>query len=199
MVKNWQLFILALFVTHASSAQVKLDLEKLTFNEDPRELAKGRRKTADSLEPLSTLPAYTVYGIDVYHFGPVMLEEDCYTQLLLNSIKEKKLVGVVIGFETTATSKAIHKYVFSKYPKPVVLEQETVKRNNKNKPYLSPSAYLWRNIRPGITMLMSKGFHTENGVPVETTDLVLIQNNAKPAYQTGFKTVLDRIIKTYKP
>ncbi|WP_345954324.1 hypothetical protein [Mucilaginibacter sp. PAMB04168] len=199
MLLKLLLFLFLASVEFSCFAQAKLDLEKLTFKEDPRILVKNHKKSADPTEPLTSLPAYTTYDIAGYHFGPANLTEHCFVSFLLNSIKEKKLVGVIIGFETDAASKAINKYVFAKYGKPVVLEAETQKKDKNKKPYLSGSAYMWKNIKPQITLFLSKTYMVEDGKPVENTDLVLINNNVKPSYETNFKTVLDRVIKTYTP
>ncbi|WP_169316165.1 hypothetical protein [Mucilaginibacter paludis] len=58
---------------------------------------------------------------------------------------------------------------------------------------------MWRNIQPGKSLLLSSIYEFVDGKPVKHTDLVLINNDQKPAYQTNFKTVLDRVIKTYTP
>jgi hypothetical protein len=176
----------------------QVNLENLTFKEDPRVLVKNHKKSADETEPLTSLPAYTTYDIAGYQFGPVTLTEHCFVSFLLNSIAEKKLVGLIIGFETDASSKSINKYVFQRYGKPVVIEQEVWRNGKDNKPYPSSSAYLWKNVKPGISLLLSKIYIIEGGKRVENTDLVFIDNHVKPSYQTNFATVLDRIIKTYK-
>ncbi|QJD96558.1 hypothetical protein HH214_12055 [Mucilaginibacter robiniae] len=193
------IIMVASFMSYSCTAQEKVDLEKLTFKEDPRVLVKNRKKSADRTEPLTSLPAYTTYDIAGYNFGPVALTEDCFVSYLLNSVEDKKLVGLIIGFETDATSKAINKYIFSHYSKPVVLEPEVQKKDRNNKLYPSSSAYLWRNVKPGLSLLLSKSHPIENGKLVENTNVVLINNMVKPSYETNFKTVLDRVIKTYKP
>jgi hypothetical protein len=181
---------------YAGAAQV--NLENLTFKEDPRVLVKNHKKSADRTEPLTSLPAYTTYDIAGYHFGPVALTEHCFVSFLLNSIEEKRLVGLIIGFETDASSKAINQYVFKRYGKPVVIEREVLRKDKNNKPYPSSSAYLWKNVKPGVSFFLSKIYLLEDGKRVEHTDLVLIDNHIKPSYQTNFNTVLDRIIETYR-
>lgn len=198
-MKRLLIFLCSAFMGYSCTAQQKVDLEKLTFKEDPREIVKDHKKSADRTEPLTSLPAYTTYDIAGYNFGPVSLTEHCFVSFLLNSIEEKKLVGLIVGFETVAESKAIYKYIFQRYGKPVTLQRETQERDSHNKPYPSGSAFLWRNIRPGVSLLLSKDYVFKNNKPIESTDLVLINNDAKPAYETNFKTVLDRVIKTYTP
>jgi len=204
MKKTGILWAAALLIYHSSSAQVKptvnLDLEKLTFKEDPKMLTQNRRKSADPVEPLSTLPAYTVYDARGYTFGPVRLETDCYAQFLLNSVTEKKIVGLVIGFETEATSKAINRYIFQKYrAKPIVLEREVPQRNKSNQPTLSSSAYLWTNVRPGVSMILAKGYNqVVNGKTIETSELVFIENSAKSTRPGAPKLVLDCMKATYR-
>jgi len=192
------IILITSFMTYSCTAQVKLDLEKVTFKEDPRVLVKNHKKSADRSEPLTSLPAYTTYDINGFNFGPVALTEHCFVSFLLNSIEEKKLVGLIIGFESDASSKSINKYIFKHYGKPVVLQPETRKMGRNNKPYPSSSAYLWRDVKPGISFLLSKSYVVEDGKRVENTDLVLIDNKIKPSYETNYKTVLDRVIATYK-
>ncbi|MDT3405372.1 2-succinyl-5-enolpyruvyl-6-hydroxy-3-cyclohexene-1-carboxylate synthase [Mucilaginibacter terrae] len=58
------------------------------------------------------------------------------------------MVGIIIEFGTEATSKAVNKYIFKKYPQhPVVLEKQVNEPDNNNKYRLSSSAYLWRNVQ----------------------------------------------------
>ncbi|WP_157544030.1 hypothetical protein [Mucilaginibacter paludis] len=198
-MKRLLIFLLTAFMGYSCSAQQKVDLEKLTFKEDPRVIVKDRKKSADRTEPLTSLPAYTTYDIEGYSFGPVSLTEHCFVAFLLNSIEEKKLVGLIIGFETTAESEAIYKYVSQRYGKSVVLQKEAQLKDSHNKPYQGSSAFLWRNIQPGKSLLLSSIYEFVDGKPIKHTDLVLINNDQKPAYETNFKTVLDRVIKTYTP
>ena len=204
MKKIGILWAAALLLYHSSSAQVKptvnLDLEKLTFKEEPRALSQNRRRSADPVEPLSTLPAYTVYDARGYTFGPVRLETDCYAQFLLNSVTEKKMVGMVIGFETEATSKAINRYIRQKYrAQPIVLEQQVTQRDKHNQPKPGSSAYLWPNLRPGISMILAKGYNqVVNGKIIETSELVFIDNTIKSSRPGGPKLVLDRMKATYR-
>lgn len=192
-------FLLALSMSFMGySCVAQINLERLTFKEDPRVLVKNHKKSADRVEPLTSLPAYTTYDIAGYKFGSVALTEHCFVSFLLNSIEEKKLVGLLIGFETSESSKLINEYVFKRYGKPVVIEQEVWKKDKNNKPYPSSSAYLWKNVKPGISFFLSKIYLIENGKLIENTDLVLIDNHIKPSYKTNFDTVLDRIIETYK-
>jgi len=194
------LIILLTVVTgYTCMAQEKVDLEKLTFKEDPHVILKNHKRTADPVEPLTTLPAYTTYDMAGFSFGPVALTEHCYVAFILNSIAEKKQVGLLVGFETAPESKAINKYIFQKYGKPVIIAAEKQLTDKNNKPYPGSSAYMWRNVRPGVTMVLSKSYVSENGKQTENTELVLINNDAKPSYVSSVKTVLDKIIKTYTP
>lgn len=202
-MKNILLFCAMIMMGYACHAQadarVNLDLEKLTFKENPKTLIQGRSRSADRLEPLSTLPAYSVYDTKGYTFGPVKLDGESQTQFILNSVEEKKIVGLVIWFDTEVSSKAINTYIFNKYrAKPVVLEKQIQERDRQNKPYLTGSAYLWRNVRPGVSMILSKDYGTVvNGRRVEKAQLIFIDNSVKGSYQGSYKTVLDRMIATY--
>lgn len=175
----------------------KIDLEKLTFKEDVRALIKTRKKSADRVEPLTSLPAYSVYDTKGFYFGPVAFTGDGYVSFILNSVEDKKLVGLLVIFQNDANSKAVNDYIFKHYGKPEVLQKEVQKKDSKNKPYLSPSAYLWRNVKSGISMLVSNDYMYENGKAVKHTTVAFINNTVKPAYETNFKTVLDRVIKTF--
>jgi hypothetical protein len=197
-MKQLLIIILSAFTGYTCMAQEKVDLEKLTFKDDPHVILKQRKRTADQVEPLTTLPAYTTYDVPGYSFGPVSLTEHCFVSFILNSIAEKKEVGLLIGFDSAPESKAINKYIFQKYGKPVVIARER-QLMDKNKPYPSSSAYMWKNVRPGVTLVLAKSYVFDDNKPVENTNLVLINNDAKPSYESSIKTVLDKIIKTYTP
>ncbi len=198
-MKRVLMFLLTAFIGYPCMAQQRVDLEKLTFKEDPGGIIKKHKKAADRAEPLTSLPSYTTYEVSEFNFGPIPLTEHCFVSLLLNSTVEKKMVGLIVGFQTIAESKAINTYIFKHYGKPVTLQTEKQLMDSNNKPYPSGSAYLWRNIRPGVSLVLSKSYEFQNDKLVEGTDLLFINNNAKPAYKTYFKTVLERVIKTYTP
>jgi len=198
-MKRLLIFLCAAFMGYSCKAQQKLDLEKLTFKEDSRAILKDRKKSADPTEGFTSLPAYSTDDVSGFSFGSVSLTEHCSTSFLLNSIEEKKMVGLLINFKDTPESNAIYKYVFQRYGKPVTLQHETQKIDSHNKSYPSSSAFLWRNIRPGVSMILGKGYVFKQDKPVALIELILINNDAKPSYQTNFKTVLDRLIKTYTP
>jgi hypothetical protein len=190
-------FLPLLFVLKCD-AQNSIDLEKLTFKEDPRVLVKNHHKSADRLEPITALPAYTTYDMTGYRFGSIVFTEHCFISFLLNSVEDKKLVGLIMGSLTNATSKTIENYIFKRYGKPVVLQKEVQMRNSHNKPYPGGSAFLWRNVRDGMSLLLAKDYSLEDGKLVENATLVLINNTVEPSVKTNFKTALDRAIKTYQ-
>jgi len=54
---------------------------------------------------------------------------------------------------------------------------------------------MWRNTRPGKTMFLTTGYHFEEGKPIQSADVIIINNDAKPSYKSSLKTVLAHIIK----
>lgn len=200
MMKPFLIFLFALFASYSCIAQgQQIDLEQLTFKENAHDITQGHKRSADMVEPMTTLPAYTAYNAAGFHFGPVALGEDSFVSFVLNNVKEKKMEGIIVHYGTSAESKAIKAYLFKRYGKPNTIEPERQLLDQRNKPYTSDASYMWRNTRPGKTMFLTTGYHFEEGKPIQSADVIIINNDAKPSYESSLKTVLARIIKSLTP
>jgi len=75
-------FLIGLFAAWPCIAQdQQIDLEQLTFKENAHDITEGHKRSADMVEPMTTLPSYTAYNAAGFYFGPVALGEDSFVFL----------------------------------------------------------------------------------------------------------------------
>jgi len=205
MKKNILLILITLFATMCN-AQNKFDLQKLTFKEDPKELLKDRKKHADPAEGMTTLPAYLTDEVNGFSYGSASFTaggengptdmDKSNISFVLNSVAEKKIVGLIIRIEKTIEAKKLDDYISHSFTKPSVLSN--VPKPNRDGEKLGQAAYLYRNIQPGVSMIKSVEYSLKDKKPATALIVYIIKNDAVPSPNvTGFKTVLDRMIKSF--
>lgn len=177
-----------------------VDLENVTLKEEVNALIKDRKKSVDQLEMLSGLPGYKVEDIKGYRFGTVDVPEGSGVEFLFNSMAEKSLAGIDINFKTDTTAKAVSAYVFKKYGKPTqVIQKENTVYDQTDNAYRSSAVYLWRNVKPGISLLLLNKNEEINKQPWHTAEIIIIKNEIIPASPLNSSTSLNRIIQNYTP
>jgi hypothetical protein len=199
MKKNIASF-LCIVIAFSACTSGKIDLEGVTFKEDLDGLVKDHKKSVDQLEMLTGLPGYLIADVKGYYFGPVDVPDGGSVEFLFNSITDKKLAGMDINFKTDTSSKLISAYIFKRYGKPsqVILKEQTVYDSADNA-YRSSAAYLWRNIKPGISMVLLNKNEEINKQPWHTSELIILKNDITPASPLNSSTSLNRVIQNYSP
>ena len=105
-----------------------------------------------------------------------------------------------VNFKTDTTAKEISAYLFKKYGKPTqVIQKENTVFDSIDNAYRSSAAYLWSNIKPGISMVLFKRNEEINKQPWHTAELIIIRNEVVPASPLNASTSLNRIIQNYTP
>lgn len=186
-------------------SQSRVDLEKLTFNEDVKTLINNKRKSADRAEGYTTLPAYLLFDIDGFNYGPVLFtnggaagNNDQVTSdvsFLLNSIQEKKIVGLIINIEKPDEAKKFNQYINQKYGSPKTLAG--IPQPDKSGLISGFPSYLWKNIHPGISMVVINKYSINNNKQAFSTKVFILKNNAATIPKSN-QTVLDRVVQTGK-
>jgi hypothetical protein len=218
-------FISFIFFACHSQDKSRIDLEKLTYNEDVRILLKGkmpvadtsliksmsnaeisvRRVTVDTADVLTNLPTYRTYAIDFFKFGDVDLSNRNLggddvphgsVSMVLNSLQQKKIVGMIIGIGKIEDARKLDDYIKQKYGKPIVIAPEP--KPNKAGIIFGDCTYLWRNIQPNHSLVMANNYSTINGKQAFTTEIYIIQNDAKTQSHATNQTALDRILAISK-
>jgi hypothetical protein len=198
MVKKITL-ILSIFILLSSCAGNGIDLEKFTLDEEVSTLLTDKEKKADQLEQLTGLPGYLVSDVKDYKFGPVDVPNGSSVELLVKSLNEKELAGIDVSFKTDTSSKIISSYLFKKYGKPKTLQNEQRVYDSSDNAYRSSEAYLWSNIKPGISMVLLNKNEEINKQPWHTSELIILKNDVTPASPLNNSTSLNRVIQNYTP
>lgn len=197
--------LLAVGVT-ATRAQNKFDLQKPTYGVDIRATyLKGKQKQGDPAEIMTSLPAYSTYDVEGFTYGPVAFThgsdlgnsdtEASNIAFLIRSAQERVLVGMIITINKTAEAKKLAAYINQKYGKSIVLAQPP--KPNRKGETLGIASYLWKNIQPGVSLILSDEFSLKDNKPARSTTLYVIQNDVKTNPNLpGFKTVLDKLIRS---
>lgn len=194
-MKKIFLFFIATAIVYSTQAQ-KLDLEKVTFKEDYKTLTAGHQRIADH-DIVTTLPEYGVTDVTGYSFGPVKVQGgDSSVEFLLNNEKDRKPVGMVIRFETNESAKAAYNYILKHYPKLTRILQKAPKQQ-PGRVIPSPAGYLWTDIRPGVSMIVSTFHSIEDDKPLDDLTLIILQDDVKIKYPTANKTALNKALATY--
>jgi hypothetical protein len=192
--------ILSVCIALSSCTTHNVDLENVTFKEDVNVLIKDHKKSIDQLEMLTGLPGYLIADVKGYHFGTVDVPNGGSVEFLFNSNTDKKLAGMDINFKTDTSSKLLSTYIFKKYGKPSqVLQKEQKVYDSNDNAYRSSAAYLWNNIKPGISMVLLNKNEEINKQPWHTSEVIILKNDITPASPLNSSTSLNRVIQNYSP
>jgi hypothetical protein len=205
-MKKYIVFLLMILTANVCKSQERFDLEKLTFKEDVTALLKDKIKHGDNEEIATTLPAYLTFDVEGFKYGPVNFThggeqgEDAVTRsgitFLLNSVTEKKIVGIIIKIQKSAEAKQLNEYIRQKYGEPVVLAGGP--KPDKQGMLFGFPAYFWKNIQPDVSLVMVKQYTSINDKQAFGTVIYIVKNDAETSVPTTFKTVLNRIIYSAK-
>jgi len=215
---KYLLLIAAFLITLQSTAQNRIDLAALTYNEDVMVLLKGSQKIADTslnkklstqfvtvrrVTPetdniLTTLPDYRTYAIRFFKYGDFEfsnenLENDYLMGsvcAIVNSLKDNKLVGIIIQLRNAADAHKLDDYIKKLYGKPLVMAPEP--RPRKNGVVMGSAGFFWKDIKPGLSLVMKNEYTTLNGKQAFETQIYIVKNNVKSIDKS--QTLLNRPI-----
>jgi hypothetical protein len=202
-MKKLILPLLLTFTLGYCKAQTHIDLEKLTFKEDVKVLLKDRRKHADPNEIATTLPEYSIYELDGFNYGPVNFtgkndpgfEDISGVSFLLNSVAEKKIVGVIMAIKNTSEAKKLVQYIMQKHGKPAELEPRP--KPDKDGMLNGYNNFLWKDIQPGYSLVMVNNYNSTNKKQQFFTQVFILKNDQLTAVTTTYKTALNRILSIF--
>ena len=198
-MKNINLFIVAAYIALSSCGKKSVDLENVSLKEDATTLVGDRKSKVDKLEMLTGLPGYLVEEVEGYSFGGVEVPKGGSVEFLLTTIAEKKLAGMDINYKTDTTAKLVSTYLFKKYGKPKQLQNIERAYDSADNAYRSSAAYLWSNVKPGVSMVLLNKNEEINKQPWHTSEIIILRNDVTPASPLNASTSLDRVIQNYTP
>jgi hypothetical protein len=221
-MKYLLLLLTIVLITQTSYAQNRVNLATLTYNEDVMMLLKGNQKIADTslnkklsnqyvtvrrvtLETdnvLTTLPDYRTYAIRFFKYGDFEFSnenlENNYLMgsvcAMVNSLKDNRLAGIIIQLRNAADAHKLDDYIKKLYGKPVVIAAEP--KPHQDGMVMGSASYFWRNIRPGLSIVMNNEYTSLNGKQAFETPIYLVKNDVKTSDKS--QTVLNRILDISK-
>jgi hypothetical protein len=191
------LLTLSVCVALSACTNHSLNLEEVTLKEDVNALIKDHKASLDKLEMATALPGYLTTDVTGYHWGTVDVPSGSSVEFLFNSLTGKKLAGMDINFKTDTSSKIITAYLLKKYGKPTIIEDVQRVYDSADNAYRSSAAYLWSDVKPGISMVLLNKNEEINKQPWHTSELIILKNDVTPASPLNSSTSLNRIIENH--
>lgn len=219
---KYLLFLILCLIAQKSAAQSRIDLASLTYNENVMMLLKGTQKIADTSlnkqlsnqfvtvrrvtpetdDVLTMLPDYRTYAIRFFKYRDFEFSNDHLENnyqmgsvcAIVNSLKDNKLVGLLIQLRKTADAHRLDDYIKKLYGVPVVIASEP--KPQKDGVIMGSAGYFWKNIRPGFSLVMNNEYTTENGKQAFETQIYIVNNEVKTKDKS--QTVLSRILNISK-
>ena len=117
-------------VLNSCNSQQKVDLEKVEFTKDYKEILKNTKFQTDAREIVTTLPVAYTKDVGGYKFGNVSFVSNASTSaqsptvgVLINNSTERITIGLKIEIEDTSTSDRILTYLKAKYKNPKIISK----------------------------------------------------------------------------
>ncbi len=204
-MKIFLISIMASLVFSSCSSQNKFDLQKMSFKEDIKVVLKDIKKNAELREILTTLPVYVTKEVSFFKFGKIEFSDktDFLDKALKNSISfflndtlSKKLVGVSYQSRSSIESLKLKAYLEKEYGVPQILNKPVFSNNTKT--MMGFSNLLWKNFENNKTILLSLSYSELNKKEHIEADMVIMDNSVKDTDIGANRTVVERLIKTFK-
>jgi hypothetical protein len=202
-MKKLLLPLMLVFTLCYCKAQTIIDLEKITYKEDVKILLKDKRKHGDPNEIATTLPEYRIYEVADFSYGPIHFTgksdpgfgDISSVSFLLNSVTEKKLAGIILNIQNSDEANKLVRYIMQKHGKPIELEPKP--KPGKDGMLNGFNNFLWRDIQPGYSLVMANDYQSNQKKQQFFTQIFILRDDQPTAVPTGFKSALDRILKTF--
>lgn len=210
MKPNWIFFMfITLFFTSCKTQEI--DLADLKYTENYKDLFKDKKTFTEPYDVAAKLPIAYTYETNGFIFGKVNIPENTENEvplnsvgLLLNNVKERKIVGVKIAIYGVENSKKMLDYLNKEYGNPKMLKQMPSK--NKDGWFMGSSAYSWEIKSSNKSLIVSQGFdltfvETNKGKKYsqnENLNIFIVDNSIKsdaPAYNSI--TTKELLVKTF--
>lgn len=197
--------ILASVMASSCSSQNKFDLQKMTFNEDVKEILKGKKKFSQERDVLTTLPTFYTYEMQHFKYGNIeFANKDIANDnpssaiyfLLKDTVTPYQIKGVMINTDIKKEGDALIENLKKEYGNPKMISTSTISEETKNPN--GSNCYLWQNAKNNHSILCVQSHNKIDNKEVLSTEIVFIDSNIIDKDPDSKRTVLDRIIQTYK-
>ncbi|MFW0714711.1 hypothetical protein [Pedobacter sp. N23S346] len=196
IVLIFQCFIMCL----SCRSQEKIDLEKINFAKNYKEILNSTKFQTDAREIVTTLPVAYTKDIKQYKFGNISFVNSKETAIksstvgvLINNTTKRLTKGIKIEIEDTSISNELLTYLKSQYKAPKVLSK--VPQKNSEGKVLGNAAYYW--ILKDKTLVLVQYYEYTNNKPNISSILYAVDNQATTS--DGQKKVVSLIVKTFTP
>lgn len=199
-MKKIILMFLSFVAFNSCNSQGKIDLEKVDFTKNYKEILKDTKSQTDAREIVTTLPIAYTKEVGGYKFGDVSLINSSDASMksstvgvLINNSKDRTTVGIKIEIEDTSTSVKILTHLKEKYKNPKILSK--IPEKNSDGQILGNSAYLWQE--NSKTIVLVQYYEYTDKKPNTSSVLYIVDNKVNSEGLSG--TVASHLIKTFTP
>jgi hypothetical protein len=199
-MKKIVLIFLCFIMCLSCRSQEKIDLEKINFAKNYKEILNNTKFQTDAREIVTTLPVAYTKDIKQYKFGNIPFVNSKETSIksstvgvLINNITKRLTKGIKIEIEDTSISNELLTYLKSQYKAPKVLSK--VPQKNSEGKVLGNAAYYWTS--KDKTLVLVQYYEYTNNKPNISSILYMVDNQATTS--DGQRTVASLIIKTFTP
>lgn len=197
-MKKIILMFLSFIAFNCCNSQGKIDLEKVDFTKNYKEILKNTKSQTDAREIVTTLPIAYTKEVSGYKFGDVAFVNSGSSSIksssvgvLINNSKDRITVGMKVEIEDTSKSEKILTYLKEKYQNPKILSKIPIK-NSKGQ-ILGNSAYLWQS--NGKTIVLVQYYEYTDTKPNTSSVLYIVDNKVSSIGLS--ETVASHLIKTF--
>jgi hypothetical protein len=197
--KLYLTLILLSSMIESCSSQNKMDLEKVSFNENIKTVLKGLKKSAELRDLQTTLPAYTIKEVALFKFGNISFAKDDKSKSIsfyLKDTSSKKIAGLSFQTENASEGSSIKSYIDKKYGQSQILHSLSKSQNSKI--LLGYSSFIWKKMEDSKSMFLTVSYSEENKKQLVKTEVIIIDNTIKDTDPNTDRTVVDRIILSLK-
>ncbi|GGH19864.1 hypothetical protein [Pedobacter zeae] len=181
-------------------SQEKIDLEKINFAKNYKEILNNTKFQTDVREIVTTLPVAYTKDVKQYKFGNISFVNSKETSIksssvgvLINNTTKRLTCGIKIEIEDTSISNELLTYLKSQYKAPTILSR--IPQKNSEGKVLGNAAYYWT--LKDKTLVLVQYYEYTNNKPNISSILYSVDNQVTTS--DGHKNVVSLIIRTFTP
>jgi hypothetical protein len=199
------LVVASVMASSCSSQNNKFDLQKMTFTEGVTEILKDKKKFTEDRDVVTTLPTFYTYETQHFKFGNVEFAGQKTVKdhpkstiyfLLKDTIKPYQIKGVIIDTDIEKEGSALVKNLRKNYGTPKVLSRSSISKETKKR--RGYDCFLWENIKVDYAILSIQSNDKIDDKEILLTKIVFIDSRIIEKDPDSKRTVLNRIIQSYK-
>lgn len=202
--KHTILMVGLIMLTGTLSAQIKPDLEKISYRKAFAKEFKDKELYPVEREQWTGLPGFTTENLKPFRFGTAEFsnggeyghDDVPYSKLsfVFGDLKRTDLVGIVLRIQISTESKKLKKYIVAKYGKGKLIIAPPKPRSTGEVYGYGVNSY--DLLKTKQTLIIVDNFTDKNGKSAYGIDVYIIDNQVKSPYQGAQGTILRKLLVT---